>query len=253
MLSCVTISTEYIIFFLRSMDWSLLDSLTWPMFIVQYLTTMRYAEGSEWKEFYVTVLEKDYCTLSAGRKLTVLQILCDDASNSAELRAEIDNREESEFGLDPDRVVTPVEIIPKTNESVRRKGRPRKNPVSNDQEDVSESHKKAMSSAPNAVVSKPTNGADVDEDGNGDECRLCGMDGTLICCDGCPSSYHSRCIGVMKMFIPQGDWFCPECTINRSGPKVTNTTSLRGAEFFGIDPYEQVFLGSCDHLLVYVF
>ncbi|GJZ22787.1 DDT domain-containing protein PTM [Tanacetum coccineum] len=235
---------------LRSMDWSLLDSLTWPMFIVQYLTSMRYAEGPEWKEFYVTVLEKDYYTLSAGRKLTVLQILCDDASNSAELRAEIDNREESEFGLDPDRVVTPVEIIPKANEIAPRKGRPRKNPVSYDEEDVSESHKKAISSAPNAVVSKPTKGADVDEDGNGDECRLCGMDGTLICCDGCPSSYHSRCIGVMKMFIPQGDWYCPECTINRNGPKVTNTTSLRGAEFFGIDPYEQVFLGSCDHLLV---
>ncbi|KAJ0806314.1 putative DNA helicase chromatin regulator PHD family [Helianthus annuus] len=75
------------------------------------------------------------------------------------------------------------------------------------------------------------------------------MDGTLICCDRCPSSYHSRCIGMMKLSIPEGEWYCPKCTINRIGPVVTKA-SLRGAEFFGIDLYEQVFLGSCDHLLV---
>ncbi|KAI3683586.1 hypothetical protein L1987_84094 [Smallanthus sonchifolius] len=234
---------------LRIMDWSLLDSLTWPVFVVQYLTTMRYTEGQEWGDFYVNVLEKDYYTLSAGRKLTILQLLCDDASNSAELVAEIDNREESEFGPDPDAVVVNDENIP-------RRGRPRKYPVSKDQEavkDVSESHRRATSSTPNAFVSQTTessNAGDDFDDGNGDECRLCGMDGTLICCDGCPSSYHSRCIGIMKMFIPEGAWYCPECTINRIGPIVTKKTSLKGAEFFGIDPYEQVFLGSCDHLLV---
>lgn len=52
------------------------------------------------------------------------------------------------------------------------------------------------------------------------------------------------------MFIPEGTWYCPECAANRTGPNVTRVTTLRGAEFFGIDPYEQVFLGSCDHLLV---
>lgn len=244
------------------MDWSLLDSLTWPVFVVQYLTAMRYAEGPEWKEFYVNVLERDYYTLSAGKKLSVLQLLCDDASNSAELRAEIDNRETSEVGPDPDGVpVINNEIIP-VPVPVRRRGRPPKIPLSNDQEAVksnSESHSKAPSSTANSSVSNATGSSntgvdddDDDDDGNGDECRLCGMDGTLICCDGCPSSYHSRCIGVMKMFIPEGEWYCPECTINRRGPNVNKTTSLRGAEFFGIDPYEQVFLGSCDHLLVYV-
>ncbi|XP_071685524.1 DDT domain-containing protein PTM-like isoform X2 [Rutidosis leptorrhynchoides] len=251
-----------------SMDWSLLDSLTWPVFVVQYLTTMRYAEGPEWKEFYSNVLEKDYYSLSAGRKLTVLQLLCDDASNSEELRTEIDNRESSEVGPDPDAApIFPEESISKkgrpfkTSLSInqeaikdifasipRGRGRPPKNPVLKNQEDVKDV------STLDASASKATesySGADVDEDdGNGDECRLCGMDGTLICCDGCPSSYHSRCIGVLKSFIPEGEWYCPECVINRSGPKITKTTSLRGAEFFGIDSYEQVFLGSCDHLLV---
>ncbi|KAD3337283.1 hypothetical protein E3N88_32803 [Mikania micrantha] len=231
---------------LRTMDWSLLDSLTWPAFIVQYLTTMRYTVGKEWKEFYANICEKDYYTLSAGRKLAILQLLCDDASNSAEIRTEIDNREESEIGPDPDGVTFLID------ENTLRRGRPSKNSLSKDQQAVknaSESHMKAVSSTPVPSVSKVTSGDDVDEDGNGDECRLCGMDGTLICCDGCPSSYHSRCLGMMKLSIPEGEWYCPECTMNRIGPIVTNT-SLRGAEFFGIDPYEQVFLGSCDHLLV---
>jgi hypothetical protein len=54
------------------------------------------------------------------------------------------------------------------------------------------------------------------------------------------------------MYIPEGPWYCPECTINKLGPTITMGTSLRGAEVFGIDLYEQVFLGTCDHLLVYV-
>ncbi|XP_023738116.1 DDT domain-containing protein PTM [Lactuca sativa] len=232
---------------LRSMDWSLLDSLTWPMFIVQYLTTMRYAEGQEWKEFYVNVLEKDYYTLSAGRKLIILQILCDGALDSAELRAEIDNREESEVGPDPDAVLAFTEPVKDT--PIKRRGRPPKNPLPKDQEPV----KDIPIPAPNSSVPKVTGshvGADVDEDGNVDECRLCGMDGILVCCDGCPLAYHSRCIGIMKMFMPEGAWYCPECTMNKIGPNVTKLTSLRGAEIFGIDPYEQVFLGSCNHLLV---
>lgn len=31
------------------------------------------------------------------------------------------------------------------------------------------------------------------DDGNGDECYLCKMDGNLICCDSCPAAFHSRC------------------------------------------------------------
>ncbi|KAL4560815.1 hypothetical protein LXL04_032969 [Taraxacum kok-saghyz] len=234
---------------IRSMDWSLLDSLTWPMFIVQYLTTMRYAEGQEWKEFYINVLEKDYYTLSAGRKLIVLQILCDGALDSAELRAEIDMREESEVGPDPDVIHAFTEPIIK--ETPRRRGRPPKNPIPIDQEPVKDISIPISAPTPNASVVPPkVAGADVDEDGNVDECRLCGMDGILVCCDGCPLAYHSRCIGIIKNFMPEGAWYCPECTMNKIGPNVTKLTSLRGAEIFGIDPYEQVFLASCNHLLV---
>lgn len=101
-------------------------------------------------------------------------------------------------------------------------------------------------------VSSTDAGADVDHDGNGDECRLCGMEGTLLCCDGCPSSYHPRCIGVCKMYIPDGNWYCPECRINELRPTPIRGTSLKGAELFGVDSHGQIFMGSCDHLLVYV-
>ncbi|MCH85461.1 chromodomain-helicase-DNA-binding protein, partial [Trifolium medium] len=99
------------------------------------------------------------------------------------------------------------------------------------------------------AVNLPGNSED-EVDRNGDECRLCGMDGTLLCCDGCPAVYHSRCIGVMKMYISDGEWHCPECKINTIGPTIARGTSLRGAEMFGNDLYGQSFIGTCDHLLV---
>ncbi|KAF2577278.1 hypothetical protein F2Q68_00000774 [Brassica cretica] len=105
-----------------------------------------------------------------------------------------------------------------------------------------------------SLSSRCTDGAPIgvssDVDGNSDECRLCGMDGTLLCCDECPLAYHSRCIGVLKMYIPDGPWYCPECTINKMGPTIAHKTSLRGAVCFGVDPHGRLFLGTCNHLLV---
>lgn len=181
--------------------------------------------------------------------------VCDDVLDSAELRAEIDMREESEVevGEDRDGVTIATHVGP-------RRVHPRysKTSACKDQE-VTEFMKERgdplLSSNSSSFGYKNTKqdaGADRNQDANSDECRLCGMDGTLLCCDGCPSAYHSRCIGVMKMFIPEGDWYCPECTINKIGPTITRETSLKGADFFGVDPYEQVFMGTCDHLLVYV-
>ena len=76
------------------MDWSLLDTLTWPIYLVHYLMVMDYTDGPEWKGFFIHALEREYYTLSAGKKLLILQILCDDVLDSEELSAEIDIREE---------------------------------------------------------------------------------------------------------------------------------------------------------------
>ncbi|KAL8089939.1 DDT domain-containing protein PTM-like [Apium graveolens] len=238
---------------LRSMDWSLIDSLTWPVFTVQYIMMMGYTGGLEWQGFYIDALQRDYYSLSVSKKLMILQILCDDALDSSELRAEIDMLEEAEVKdeMDHDRVIYATQSGP-------RRVHPRYSKTSACKDlqatavfkDNYETKSSTNTNSFGYMNTRLNNGTDVDQDANSDECRLCGMEGTLLCCDGCPSAYHSRCIGVMKMFIPEGDWYCPECTINKIGPTITRETSLKGADFFGVDPYEQVFMGTCDHLLV---
>ncbi|KAK9690133.1 hypothetical protein RND81_09G107000 [Saponaria officinalis] len=204
-------------------------------------------DGQEWKGFYVDVLDKDYYTLAIGTKLAVLQILCDDALDTEEIRIEIDTREESEVGVDSD------EIFSDLFEGGTRKmyPRPSKTFAGKHKNDVnSAAENSVFSSSKTTESGNHRDRDDVGEDGNVDECRLCGMEGMLICCDGCPSAYHSRCIGVNKLSIPEGEWFCPECTISRISPPITIGTSLRGAEVFGMDPYAQLFLGTCNYLLV---
>nr|GMD22741.1 DDT domain-containing protein PTM-like [Ipomoea batatas] len=236
---------------LRNLDWSLLDSMTWPIYLVDYLMIMGYINGPVWKGFSAHVLEREYYSLSVGQKLMVLQILCDDVLDSEEVRAEMDIREESEFGMDSDGTAVapmsgPRRVHPRYSKTSAFKEQESMEIIAKDH-DMRSSHN---ASSLSSKVSSTDAGADVDHDGNGDECRLCGMEGTLLCCDGCPSSYHPRCIGVCKMYIPDGNWYCPECRINELRPTPIRGTSLKGAELFGVDSHGQIFMGSCDHLLV---
>ncbi|MED6155470.1 hypothetical protein PIB30_005674 [Stylosanthes scabra] len=234
---------------LRCNDWNLLDALTWPVFVIQYLLVNGRTKGPEWKGFYDEAFACEYYLLPASRKLMILQMLCDDVLDSEELKAEMNMRVESEVGVDYD-----------VEDMITAENGPGK--VLSRHAKTASEDKRAMKivSASNAVnqPGKPNNSNSrnaeniVDgDDRNGDECCLCGMDGTLLCCDGCPSSYHSRCIGVMKMHVSsEGPWYCPECKINMIGPTVAKGTSLRGAEIFGMDLYGQLFMSTCDHLLV---
>ena len=210
---------------------------------------MGHASGSQWKVFSEFVVEKEYYSLPAVMKLKILQILCDDVFDVADIKAEIDTREESEVGYDPDGVNADLP------ESGPRRVHPRFAKTSACKE--KEHSQFVAMNEPTNFSSRRTdgglNGVSSDLDGNSDECRLCGMDGTLLCCDGCPLAYHSRCIGVLKMYIPDGPWYCPECTINKMGPAIAHKTSLRGAVYFGVDPHGRLFLGTCNHLLVYAF
>ncbi|KAL1817029.1 hypothetical protein DCAR_0521448 [Daucus carota subsp. sativus] len=235
--------SELALKYLRSMDWSMIDLLTWPISIVQYLMISKCSEGKRWKEFYFNALRKEYYALSVCSKLMALRKLCDDALDSAEIRAEIDMHNAL-------KVITNKEVVDAS------KGRPRRNhhrspktSVCYDQEDIIDDDERKTQSSTNSNSSDyESTGAD--HDGNDYECRLCGMDGKLLCCDGCPLVYHSWCVGVSKRSMPEGEWYCPECTTKRIDPRISKEMCQRGAECFGVDPYEQVFLGTCNHLLV---
>lgn len=235
----------------RGVDWSLLDTLTWTIYLVHYLSAMGCADGPEWKGFYTHVLKEDYYTITVGRKLVILQILCDDVLDTKEFRAEVDMREELEVGNDSETsaVVTPV------NRPKRVHPRKSKTSACKDHgmtDFIGQNHEMKSFYDSEQLISKD-HGQDSSsevEDSNGDECLLCGMDGILLCCDGCPASYHARCIGICKVFMPEGAWYCPECSIKTTEPKVTRGTSLKGLDVLGIDAYGQAFVATCGHLLV---
>lgn len=85
---------------------------------------------------------------------------------------------------------------------------------------------------------------------NSDECYLCKMDGNLICCDGCPAAFHSRCVGIASDNLPEGDWYCPECAIGTHGAWMKSRRSLRGADLLGTDPHGRRYFDSSGYLLV---
>ncbi|EHA8590978.1 DDT domain-containing protein PTM [Cocos nucifera] len=233
---------------LRYQDWTLLDALTWPVFLMEYLYIMGYMKGLGGKGFSAALSEREYYVLPVAVKLKILQILCDDVIDSAELRTELETREnveeEIEYGIS-------VSVPP---DSRPRRVHPRysKTSACKSIEALQKSVEPSIQIPSSKVKAEPyLDVSDAASDGNNDECRLCGMDGTLICCDGCPSAYHSRCIGLSKAFLPEGVWYCPECIIDKLGPTTSRIgRGVRGAEIFGIDMHGWMFLGTCNYLLV---
>eukprot|EP00743_Colponemidia_sp_Colp-15_P010934 GILK01012122.1.p2 GENE.GILK01012122.1~~GILK01012122.1.p2 ORF type:complete len:186 (-),score=23.82 GILK01012122.1:89-646(-) len=43
------------------------------------------------------------------------------------------------------------------------------------------------------------------------DCRVCGDDGEVLCCDTCPLVYHTFCLNPPLVDVPEGAWSCPIC------------------------------------------
>lgn len=232
---------------LRYCDWTLLDSVTWPAILAGYLCLMGYMKELDAKGFSFIVSGGEYYVLPVGLKLKVLQILCDDIVNSEEIRTELEMRVDMEE-------VDDYSVNSKDPpESGPRRVHPRytKTSACRNLEALKNSVEPKMPILNSKVSVSDPYASDLAQDANSDECQLCGMDGMLICCDGCPSAYHSRCIGLNKAHLPEGAWFCTECTANKlsmTSSRIGRGTS--GAEIFGIDVNGRMFLGTCNYLLV---
>lgn len=53
------------------------------------------------------------------------------------------------------------------------------------------------------------------EDHHNEECEVCDGEGDLLCCDACSLVYHMGCVRPVLDKIPEGDWYCPYCLIDK--------------------------------------
>ncbi|KAE8663797.1 DNA binding,zinc ion binding,DNA binding, putative isoform 2 [Hibiscus syriacus] len=207
---------------LRSLNWGFLDSITWPFFLVEYLLIHDSGLGYCFDLTSLKLFRSDYYILPASVKVEILRCLCDDLIEVEAVRSEINRRS-------------------LTSESDMDFGRNMNNGVCKKRKAVMDV---SGGSSPSEDIIDDTT------DWNSDDCCLCKMDGSLICCDGCPAAYHSKCVGVVNDLLPEGDWYCPECAIEREKPWVKPRKSLRGAELLGIDPHGRLYYNSSGYLLV---
>ena len=73
----------------------------------------------------------------------------------------------------------------------------------------------------------PTPETDIDIKDNYDYCDACSGNGELLCCDGCPRSFHFHCLDPPLDKEPDGEWLCPECVAD-AGNELPQVTGLLG-------------------------
>ncbi|KAL6896949.1 hypothetical protein ACP4OV_007521 [Aristida adscensionis] len=201
---------------IRNLNWELLDLATWPIYLAEYLLTRHTELRYGMKLTDLKLLSTEYYRQPATVKLELLRLLSDDVLGVEAIRSRIESDA--------------------NDEGFRSTGLRRK---------------KRRSSAKGLTDSTPAPvGSNDMDDGNSDECYLCGMDGNLLCCDGCPAAFHSKCVGVVEDLLPEGDWYCPECLIDRNDGTRNLRNSFKGAEALGIDPHGRLYYGTCGYLLV---
>nr|CAD7453831.1 unnamed protein product [Timema tahoe] len=69
-----------------------------------------------------------------------------------------------------------------------------------------------------------------EDDEHQEFCRVCKDGGELLCCDQCPSAYHTFCLSPPLTDIPDGDWKCPRCSAKPLAGKVQRILTWRWLE-----------------------
>jgi chromodomain-helicase-DNA-binding protein 4 len=69
-----------------------------------------------------------------------------------------------------------------------------------------------------------------EEDEHMEFCRVCKDGGELLCCDQCPSAYHTFCLNPPLTEVPDGDWKCPRCSAEPLLGKVSKILTWRWVE-----------------------
>ncbi|XP_018335624.1 chromodomain-helicase-DNA-binding protein Mi-2 homolog isoform X1 [Agrilus planipennis] len=72
--------------------------------------------------------------------------------------------------------------------------------------------------------------AEQDDDEHQEFCRVCKDGGELLCCDSCPSAYHTHCLNPPLTDIPDGDWKCPRCSCAALPGKIGKILTWRWVE-----------------------
>ncbi|KHN05492.1 Nucleosome-remodeling factor subunit BPTF [Glycine soja] len=206
---------------LRNLSWDFLDLVTWPIFMAEYLLI----HGSGFKtgfDLKHLMFKTDYYKQPVTAKVEILQYLCNDMIESEAIRSELNRRSlvtETDVGFDQNMYF-----------------------------DTGKKKRAVMDVSGGSCLTEEN--VDDTTDWNSDECCLCKMDGSLICCDGCPAAFHSRCVGIASDHLPEGDWYCPECVIGKHMAWMKSRRSLRGADLLGMDLDGRLYFNSCGYLLV---
>ena len=69
-----------------------------------------------------------------------------------------------------------------------------------------------------------------EEDDHMEFCRVCKDGGELLCCDLCPSAYHTHCLNPPVTGVPDGEWHCPRCSCKPLKGKIKKILTWRWVE-----------------------